>query len=58
MMLQLTETRRVQLIAALSATDPRTVRRHLRGEPLRQSTKERIEAAVVALGQLTASMHP
>jgi hypothetical protein len=57
-MLQLTETRRVQLIAALSATDPRTVRRHLRGQSLRPSTRERIEAAVVAIDQLTASTHP
>jgi hypothetical protein len=55
MMLQLTETQRVQFIAGLSATDPRTVRRHLRGEELRTSTRQRIEAAIAALEKEAAS---
>lgn len=46
---QITSTT-VLLLAAESFTDPRTVRRWLKGDPLRGTIRERIQAAALARG--------
>lgn len=40
----------VRRIAVESCTDPRTVNRYLRGEPIRSTTSARIAAALAKLG--------
>ncbi|WP_438020694.1 hypothetical protein WMF18_17170 [Sorangium sp. So ce315] len=55
----LTETQRVLVIAGLSNTDPRTVRRFLAGEDIRRPTvRERIELAQRQLAQLQSAPPP
>jgi DNA-binding LacI/PurR family transcriptional regulator len=46
MMLNLTSTQYVYVLAGLSGADPRTVRKHLRGKPVSKAVRERIEAAI------------
>jgi hypothetical protein len=40
------DAHQVRLIAGLSCSDPRSVVRVLRGEPIRSSVAQRVEAAV------------
>jgi len=37
-------------IAAASATDPRTVRRFVKGQPMKSTTQARVERAIIELG--------
>jgi hypothetical protein len=54
-MLNLTETQRAMVVAGLAGTDVRTVKRHLRGKPVRPAMKERIELAARLLARLAGS---
>lgn len=40
----------VRRIAVAAMTDPRTIQRYLKGEPIRSTSKARIDAAVLTLG--------
>lgn len=40
----------IRRIAVAAMTDPRTIQRYLKGEPIRSTSKARIEAALAALG--------
>jgi hypothetical protein len=43
------DAHQVRLIATLSCADPRSVRRVLRGDPIRSSVAQRIETAIRGL---------
>lgn len=51
----MTETGLVYVIAGLSGVDPRAVKRHRRGEPIRESVRERIELAERQWAHLTGA---
>jgi hypothetical protein len=57
-MLQLSETQKAMVVAGLAGTDLRTVKKALRGEPVRPAALERIELAKRQLAQLQSSPVP
>ncbi|MGK3968264.1 hypothetical protein [Sorangium sp. So ce128] len=54
----LTETQKVLVLAGLSGVDPRTVKKHLRGEAVRESVRERIDLALRHLAQVQGAPMP
>lgn len=48
----------VRRIAVAAMTDPRTIQRYLKGEPIRSTSKARIEASLAALGFPAAAPSP